>query len=98
MPEERIRRSFLLDHTVHFLAIFLLAGLALLLWHFSRVQSSVIETMALENAALVVALADSALHREVVERVSPLGINHARLQAGPRDPSRHADMLMGSIS
>ncbi len=77
MPEERVRRSFLLDHTVHFLAIFLGAGLVLLLWYFSRVQSSVIETMALENAALVSqALAEfrTLYTSEVVERVRPLGI------------------------
>src|SRR3990172_517059 len=52
MPGERMRRSFLLDRTVLFLAIFTAAGLALLLWYFSRMQSRVIETMALENAAL----------------------------------------------
>ncbi|HLE72100.1 MAG TPA: hypothetical protein VJH87_20650, partial [Vicinamibacteria bacterium] len=77
MPEERVRRSFLLDHTVLFLAVFTAAGLGLLLWYFSRVQSRVIETMALENAALYTQALEefrTLYTSEVVERVRPLGV------------------------
>jgi signal transduction histidine kinase/DNA-binding response OmpR family regulator len=72
-----MRRSFLLDRTVLFLAIFTAAGLALLLWYFSRMQSRVIETMALENAALYTQALDefrTLYTSEVVERVRPLGV------------------------
>src|SRR3989304_9155558 len=53
------------------------AGLGLLLWYFSRMQSRVIETMALENAALYTQALDefrTLYTSEVVERVRPLGV------------------------
>ncbi len=67
----------LFDHTVSVLAIVLAVGLGYILWHVSRVQSRVIETMALDNAALYnQALAEfrTLYTSEVVERVRPLGI------------------------
>ena len=67
----------LFDHTVAVLAIVLAVGLGVFLWHVSRLQSRVIETMALDNAALYSqALAEfrTLYTSEVVERVRPLGI------------------------
>ena len=67
----------LFDHTVAVLAIALALGLGVVLWHVSRLQSRVIETMALENAALYSqALAEfrTLYTSEVVERVRSSGI------------------------
>ena len=67
----------LFDHTISVLAIVLAVGLGYILWHVSRVQSRVIETMALDNAALYSqALAEfrTLYTSEVVERIRPLGI------------------------
>lgn len=67
----------LFDHTVAVLAIALALGLGFILWHVSRLQSRVIETMALDNAAVYSqALAEfrTLYTSEVVERVRPLGI------------------------
>ena len=67
----------LFDHTVSVLAIVLAVGLGSIVWYVSRVQSRVIETMALDNAALYSqALAEfrTLYTSEVVERIRPLGI------------------------
>ena len=65
------------DHTVSVLAIVLAVGLGVFLWHVSRLQSRVSDTMALDNAALYSqALAEfrTLYTSEVVERVRALGI------------------------
>ena len=67
----------LFDHTVSVLAIVLAVGLGVFLWHVSRLQSRVSDTMALDNAALYSqALAEfrTLYTSEVVERVRALGI------------------------
>ena len=67
----------LFDHTVFVLAIVMAVGLGFILWHVSRLQSTVIETMALDNAALYTqALAEfrTLYTSEVVERIRPLGV------------------------
>lgn len=72
---EAIRILF--DHTVAVLAVVLAVGLGYILFYISRLQSSVIETMALENAALYTqALAEfrTLYTSEVVERVRPHGV------------------------
>ncbi len=64
-------------HTVPVLALFLCLGLGLMLWHVSRLQSNLMETMAIAHADLYTrALAEfrTLYTSEVVERVRPRGI------------------------
>ncbi|HXV61507.1 MAG TPA: response regulator [Vicinamibacteria bacterium] len=67
----------LFAHTVVALAVVLALGLGSILFYVSRFQSRMIETMALENAAIYTqALAEfrTLYTSEVVERVRPLGV------------------------
>ena len=64
-------------HTVPVLALFLCLGLGLMLWHVTRLQRSLMESMALDHADVYTrALAEfrTLYTSEVVERVRPRGI------------------------
>lgn len=74
-PKEDI--GFLYRHILSILALVFAIGLGSTIWYISRLQSNLIETMALENAALYSqALAEfrTLYTQEVVERVRPRGI------------------------
>ena len=69
--------GFLYRQTISILALVFAIGLGSTIWYMSRLQSNLIETMALENAALYIqALAEfrTLYTQEVVERVRPRGI------------------------